>query len=72
MKHIKLNSVGSIIDTETKIVYPQNGRLDLNCGNHFTDCPKEWYESLDKYDKQIIYNLLIEYCFDQYRQNKRG
>ena len=66
MRHIKLNSVGAIIDRETKFVYPQNidGTLDLNSGNHFTDCCKEWYESLDKYDMQIIHNLLIEYCFN--------
>lgn len=66
MKHIKLNSVGAIIDRETKIVYPQNidGTLDLNCGNHLSDCCEEWYEFLDKYDKQIVHNLIIEYCFN--------
>ena len=60
MKYIKLNSVGSIIDTETNMVYPQNidGTPDLNCGGYLEDSCEEWFDSLDKKDKEIVDNLI--------------
>jgi hypothetical protein len=56
---LKLNSVGSTIDTKTNIVYPQNidGTPDLNCGVHLAECSNEWYVSLNRSDNKKIMEL---------------
>ena len=58
-KMLKLNSVGSIIDTKTNIVYPQNvdGKPDLNCGVYLAECSNEWYVSLNRTDNKKIMEL---------------
>ena len=45
---VKLNSVGSILDTKDGMVYPQNndGTPDLNCGGYLEDSCDEWLDSL--------------------------
>ena len=60
---LKLNSVGSVIDKRTKIVYPQNvdGTPDLDCGVHITECPDDWFSSLSKMDIKTIYIIHIKY-----------
>jgi hypothetical protein len=53
---VKLNSVGSILDTKTGMVYPQNndGTPDLYCGGYLEDSCDEWFDSLDNKDKKIV------------------
>ena len=55
---IELESVGSVIDSETGIVYPlfENGDIDLDMGVEFDEASDEWLESLSEND----INLLIE------------
>jgi len=62
IKMLKLNSVGSIIDTKTKMVYPQNvdGTPDLNCGVHLTECSNEWFLSLNRLDNKNIMQLPLK------------
>lgn len=63
MNLVELNSVGSLIDIEEKIVYPQmvNGLPDLDCGIDLIEVSDEWAFSLDKKDKEIlIENNLLE------------
>jgi len=52
MNLIQLNSVGSVIDIEEKIVYPQlvNGLPDLNQGVEVYETSDEWFESLSNGD----------------------
>ena len=52
MNLIQLNSVGSVIDIEEKIVYPQliNGLPDLNAGVEVYQTSDEWFESLSNGD----------------------
>ena len=54
-KHIKLNSVGSIIDQDG-IVYPQlkNGKPDLDNGVEFSEVSDEWLEGLSDADRKLI------------------
>jgi len=58
MNLVLLNSVGSLIDLEEKIVYPEmeNGLPDLDCGVDIYEIDDEWFESLNENDL----NLLIE------------
>ena len=53
---VKLNSVGSILDTKDGMVYPQNndGTPDLNCGTYLADCDIEWFDSLNDKDEKIV------------------
>ena len=53
---VKLNSVGSILDTKDGMVYPQNndGTPDLYCGGYLEDSCDEWFDSLDNKDKKIV------------------
>ena len=57
---VKLNSVGSMLDTKTGMVYPQNidDTPDLNCGGYLEDCCDEWFDSLSDKDRKIV-NLYI-------------
>tara|TARA_Y100000593_G_C4064562_1_gene216079 strand:- start:255 stop:488 length:234 start_codon:yes stop_codon:yes gene_type:complete len=58
---LKLNSVGSILDTKTGMVYPQNndGTPDLNCGTDIFECCEEWTNSLDKKDLHSVYVFMF-------------
>ena len=58
MNLVLLNSVGSLIDLEEKIVYPQkvNGLPDLDCGVELVEVDDEWCFSLSEEDKEILIN----------------
>lgn len=53
---LKLISVGSVIDTETKMTYAmyQNGTYDKESGVHLNECSKEWVDSLSNDDVLLI------------------
>ena len=71
---VKLNSVGSILDTKTGIVYPQNndGTPDLNCGVYFEDYSDEWLESISDSDWDKIKKLPSQYNEIARNKNKYG
>ena len=58
IKMIELESVGSVVDPQEKIVYPlfENGAIDLGMGVEIYEIDDEWFESLSEYDL----NLLID------------
>ena len=58
-RYVELNSVGSIIDTKTGMVYPQNndGTPDLYCGGYVADCDIEWLEAISDEDWEKIKKL---------------
>ena len=58
---VKLNSVGSILDTKNGMVYPQNNdnTPDLDCGVDICDCSKEWINSLNKEDLLVVNNFMF-------------
>jgi hypothetical protein len=62
MKLVKLNSVGSFVDTETKMVYPQfeNDTPDIKNGVSLTEdmIPGEWLDSLSKEDLLVVKELV--------------
>ena len=63
MNLVQLSSVGSLIDLEEKIVYPEmeNGLPDLDCGVELDEVDDEWAFSLSEEDKGIlIENNLLE------------
>jgi hypothetical protein len=49
---LRLNSVGSVLDLEDNMVYPQlvDGLPDLNMGVQLDECSEEWLTSLSKKD----------------------
>ena len=53
---VKLNSVGSLFDKESKIVLPQlvSGSYDLSMGTHIDNVCNEWLEKLSKADLILI------------------
>jgi hypothetical protein len=53
---LNLNSVGSVIDTETKIVYAkyQNGGYDVSSGKHLDDCSEQFVNTLSEEDITLI------------------
>jgi hypothetical protein len=55
---VKLNSVGSLFDKESKIVLPQlvSGSYDLSMGTHIDNVSNEWLEKLSKADLILIQN----------------
>ena len=59
MPLIILESVGSVYDTGTDIVYPLNDNEtpDLNCGTYLGDCCQEWFDSLSNADERLLLNL---------------
>ena len=59
---LSLKSVGSVLDTKTKIVYPKykNGTIDFSNGTHLVECSDEWYTSLNKLDNKNIMELAIK------------
>jgi hypothetical protein len=52
MNLLRLNSVGSVLDLEDNMVYPQlvDGIPDLNMGVQLDECSEEWLTSLSKKD----------------------
>ena len=53
---LELSSVGSVIDTETKIVYPkyQMGGFDKLSGRHLDDLPESFVKELSDADITLI------------------
>ena len=53
MNLLRLNSVGSVLDLEDNMVYPQlvDGLPDLNIGVELDECSDEWVLSLSKEDR---------------------
>jgi hypothetical protein len=53
---LNLNSVGSVIDTETKIVYAkyQNGGYDVSSGKHLDECSEQFVNLLSEEDITLI------------------
>ena len=53
---LELKSVGSVIDTETKIVYPkyQMGGYDKTSGRHLDDLSKSFIDEMKEEDIILI------------------
>jgi hypothetical protein len=53
---LELKSVGSVIDTETKIVYPkyQMGGYDKTSGRHLDELPKSFVDEMKEEDITLI------------------
>ena len=53
---LNLNSIGSVIDTETKIVYAkyQNGGYDVSSGKHLDECSEQFVNLLSEEDITLI------------------
>ena len=62
MTLVKLNSVGSFVDTETKMVYPQfeNDTPDVKNGVSLTEdmIPGDWFDSLSQEDLLVVKKLV--------------
>ena len=56
---LELHSVGSVIDTATKITYAafEKGGYDKDSGIHLDDCSKLWVDSLSEHDLTLINEL---------------
>ncbi len=56
---VELKSVGSVIDTQTKIVYPkyQMGGYDRTSGTHLNDLDKKFVDEMSEEDI-ILFNEL--------------
>jgi hypothetical protein len=64
-KMIELESVGSVINPQNGMVYPQltNGLPDMECGVELEECDDEWFDSLSEDDLYLLirnglYNFL--------------
>ena len=57
---INLSSVGSIINSETLMVYPvmSNKKPNLNMGFHLTETSEEWNENLSHSDFMMCCDLM--------------
>jgi len=53
---VELNSVASVIDTETKIIYPkyQMGGFDKLSGRHLDDLDKKFVDEISEADILLI------------------
>jgi hypothetical protein len=53
---VELNSVASVIDTETKIVYPkyEMGGFDKLSGRHLDDLDKKFVDEISEADITLI------------------
>tara|TARA_R110002012_G_scaffold297420_2_gene495403 strand:+ start:289 stop:774 length:486 start_codon:yes stop_codon:yes gene_type:complete len=62
-KMVKLNSVGSVVDTKDNMVYPiltTTGEADpTSTGVYLKDCCDEWFDSLSDEDRKIVNGLII-------------
>ena len=56
---VELNSVGCVIDTETKMVYPkyQMGGYDKLSGKHLDHLPKSFVDEMSEADITLINEL---------------
>jgi len=56
---VELNSVASVIDTETKIIYPkyQMGGYDKLSGRHLDDLDKKFVDEISEADITLINEL---------------
>ena len=54
-----LSSVGSLMDFQSLMVYPQmlNEQPDRACGVHIDDCDGEWFAALSDSDRKIVEGL---------------
>ena len=57
---VPLNSVASVIDTDTKIVYAkfQQGGFDITSGVHIDDLPKKFVDDISE-DDIILINQFV-------------
>lgn len=52
---VRLNSVQSIIDTETLYVYPMgNGDIDTKKGKSILEVDNEWFQTLSEEDAIVV------------------
>jgi hypothetical protein len=71
---VELNSVASVIDTETKIVYPkyEMGGFDKLSGRHLDDLDKKFVDEISEADITLINELLkpkVDPYEDLFRKN---
>lgn len=57
---VELNSVASVVDDETFIVYPKyiSGGYDKDGGIDLDKCTENWHKNLDDWDKLVVRQLL--------------
>jgi hypothetical protein len=58
---VELKSVGSVIDTQTKIVYPkyQMGGYDKTSGKHLDDLDKKFVDEMSEDDITLINETIL-------------
>ena len=58
VKMIELESVGCVVDPETRIVYPlyENGAIDLGSGVEFENLDQDWLDQLSGDDVDTLRN----------------
>jgi len=71
---VELNSVASVIDTETKIVYPkyEMGGFDKLSGRHLDDLDKKFVDEISEADITLINESLkpkVDPYEDLFRKN---
>ena len=71
---VELNSVASVIDTETKIVYPkyEMGGFDRLSGRHLDDLDKKFVDEISEADITLINESLkpkVDPYEDLFRKN---
>jgi hypothetical protein len=54
---VKLESVGSVLDTKELLVYAMNedNTIDIDCCNELSECDDEWREALSLEDSIIVF-----------------
>ena len=60
-RYVPLYSVGCFLDKTTGMTFAMLSSSDCFCkdnATHLTDCCDEWFDSLDKKDKEIVNNLI--------------
>ncbi len=67
---VELKSVGSVIDTQTKIVYPkyQMGGYDKTSGVHLDDLDKKFVDEMSEEDIILINELPTDPYEDLFRK----
>lgn len=67
---LELKSVGSVIDTQTKIVYPkyQMGGYDKTSGKHLDDLDKKFVDEMSEEDIILINELPTDSYEDLFRK----
>jgi len=61
MNLLRLDSVGSVLDMEDNMVYPQlvGGLPDLNMGVELNECVEEWFESISDEDMSNLMEAVM-------------